>query len=134
MNIINVFKNTVTSLLSESEQRVSEKFIELATFFYKIDRRVSLEEQKYIDELMDTIEWTSSISIESYQRDCIAKLNAIIGNSEDLVFSYLSNLMTELSELGALDKAKSLAKGISDADGEIADDEVKYLELVMACE
>ena len=131
MNIINVFKGEVASLLNESEQSVSEKLIELATFFYKVDQRVSLEEQKYVDDLLETIEWQSTVSIESYQRDCISKINKIIGQSEELVFSYLSKLMQDLSDLGASAKAKSLANEISDADGEIADDEVKYLELVM---
>lgn len=52
--------------------------------------------------------------------------------SEDQIYSYLSNLMQELSELGVVVKAQTLAKEISDADGEIADDEVKYLDLVMS--
>ncbi|WP_415884216.1 hypothetical protein [Neptuniibacter sp. QD34_54] len=64
MNILDVFKNKVGSLLNESDQEANEKLIELATFFYKIDNRVSLEEQRYVDELMGTIEWSSTISIE----------------------------------------------------------------------
>lgn len=130
MNILNVFKGTVTDLLSDSEQDISEKLIELATFFYKIDKRVSLEEQKYIDELMETIEWNSTVSVESYQLNCIAKINKMIGSSDEYVSVYLSDLMQSLSELGAADKAKKLAKEISDADGEIADNEVKYLDLI----
>lgn len=132
MNILSVFKNKVTSMLSECEQSTSEKLIELATFFYKVDKRVSLAEQKYIDELLETIEWKSSVSIESYQTDCIAKINGVIAMPEDKIYSYLANLMHALNELGALDKAQTLAKEISDADGEIADDEVKYLDLVMS--
>lgn len=132
MNILNVFKSKVESLLVECEQSASEKLIELATFFYKVDQRVSLEEQNYMDELLETIEWKSSVSIESYQTSCIAKINGITGMSEDQIHSYLSNLMDEISELGAVAKAQTLAKEISDADGEIADDEVKYLELVMS--
>ena len=38
--------------------------------------------------------------------------------------------MQKISALGAVAKAQTLAKEISDADGEIADDEVKYLDLV----
>ena len=134
MNIVNVFKGKIASLIRGNEQKVSERLIELATFFYKIDKRVSLEEQKYIDELLETIEWNSSISIESYQRDCIAKINGIIGCNEDQVSLYLSNLMLDIAGLGAADKAKNIAKEISDADGEIADEEVKYLDLVKSYE
>ncbi|GAB5379955.1 MAG: hypothetical protein Alis3KO_14980 [Aliiglaciecola sp.] len=132
MNIFDVFKDKVSSLLNDSEQSVSERLIELATFFYKVDRRVSLEEQKYIDELLETIEWDSVISAESFQRSCILKINGMIGCSEDQILLYLSNLMQEISELGAVAKAQTLAKEISDSDGEIADDEVKYLDLVMS--
>ncbi len=134
MNIIDVFKSKVASLMSNEDQQISEKLIELATFFYKIDKRVSLEEQKYMDELLETIEWNSSISIESYQRDCIARVNEIDRKTDDQVVAYLSDLMQELSDLGAASKAKTIAKGISDADGEIADDEVKYLDVVMQYE
>lgn len=132
MNILNVFKSKVTSLLSECEQSASEKLIELATFFYKVDQRVSLEEQNYMDELLETIEWKSSVNIESYQTSCIANINGITGMSEDQIYAYLSNLIHEISEHGAVAKAQTLAKEISDADGEIADDEVKYLDLVMS--
>ena len=132
MNIINVFKNTVTSLLGENNQSVNESLIELATFFYKIDGRVSLEEQQYIDELMNTIDWQSSVSVEAFQSDCIAKINSMLDFSEAEVLAYLSGVMETLAKLGAADKAKSLAQNIADADGEIADAEVKYLEFIMA--
>ena len=85
-----------------------------------------------MDELLETIEWKSSVNIESYQTSCIANINGITGMSEDQIYAYLSNLMHEISELGAVAEAQTLAKEISDADGEIADDEVKYLDLVMS--
>ena len=135
MNIINVFKTKIASIITnDEEQSVSEKLIELATFFYKIDKRVSLPEQRYIDELVENIEWSSTVSAESFQRNCISKINSIIEGSEDNILLYVSNLMKELSNLGAATKAKTLAKEISDADGEIADDEVKYLDLVLSFE
>lgn len=134
MNVINVFKGVASSLINGCEQKASEKLIELATFFYKVDKRVSLEEQKYIDELMSSVDWDSSVSIESYQIDCVSKLNSIIVKPESEIFSYLSKLMEEITALGAVEKAKVIAKEISDADGEIADDEVKYLDLVASYE
>ncbi|MEO0974848.1 MAG: hypothetical protein AAFX85_17305, partial [Pseudomonadota bacterium] len=134
MNINTFFKSRFSSMLSEGEQRANEKLIELATFFYKIDRRISLEEQQYIDELLRTTQWESAISIEAYQRECIAKINQTLEASAERVSAYLSNLMQELSDLGAASRAKAIAKEISDADGEIADDEARYLELVMSFE
>ena len=134
MSIVGVFASRTAALLGGSEQSVNESLIELATFFYKIDRRVSLEEQKYVHDLLKTIEWRSPKSIQSYQRDCIANINRVIEKSEEEISIYLSELMQKLSDHGAADKAKLLAREISDADGEIADDEVKYLDLVMAFE
>lgn len=130
MNILNVFKDEVSSLVKGSGQDVSEKLIELATFFYKVDKRVSLEEQKYIEDLLETMDWQSSISIESFQRDCISKVNGIIDKSDDEISIYLSGLMYDLVNLGAADKAQQLAKEISDADGEVADDEIRHLDFV----
>ncbi|WP_047047079.1 hypothetical protein [Vibrio mexicanus] len=130
MNILSVFQSKVATLLRGEEQQVSEKLIELATFFYKVDNRVSLAEQSYVDELLRTIEWHSTVSVESYQRDCIAKINGIISLSEEEISVYLSDLMQEIVTLGAAEQAKTLASEISDADGEIADDEVRYLDLV----
>ena len=47
------------------------------------------------------------------------------------ISSYLANLIQEIAELVAVAKAQTLAKETSDADGEIADDEVKSLDLVI---
>ncbi|WP_412724735.1 hypothetical protein [Alteromonas sp. D210916BOD_24] len=132
MNIVKVFKDSVSSLLNNSEQEVSEKLIQLATFFYKVDRRVSLEEQKYMDDLLETIEWNSPIDADYYQRTCISEINNLLDRSEDQIYAYLSKLMLDLSDLGAAEKAKILAKEISDSDGEIADDEVRYLEYILS--
>ncbi|HEY7773730.1 MAG TPA: hypothetical protein VIC26_11150 [Marinagarivorans sp.] len=134
MNIINVFRGKVALLVKGCDQSISEKLIELATFFYKIDKRVSLEEQKYIDELISSLDWNSTVSVESFQESCIAKINGVIENPEEKILAYLSGLMQEISELGATVKAQALAKEVSDADGEIAEDEVKYLDLVMSYE
>lgn len=133
MKILEVF-SSVKSLLNKDDQRISECLIELATFFYKIDRRVSLAEQDYIDDLMKSIKWESTIHIVSYQADCVARVNTIFDSTEDQVCEYLSRLMEELLELGGDKQAKVIAKEISDADGEIADEESKYLDYVMAFE
>lgn len=130
MDIFSVFKSKVEPLISNSEQSSSEKLIELATFFYKIDNRIALAEQKYVDELLEKIEWKSTVSIESFQTSCIGKLNKVLSSSDEEISIYLSDLMKDLSSLGAVDKAITIAQEISDADGEIADDEIRYLDLV----
>ncbi|MEM1189499.1 MAG: hypothetical protein AAGI72_13290 [Pseudomonadota bacterium] len=132
MNVIDAMKSRIAAVINDKEPSVSEKLIELATFFYKIDKRVSLEEQSYIDGLLKTIEWDLPLSTEAFHRNCIGKINRIIDEPEESIRLYLTELMQDLSELGATAKAKTIAKEISDADGEIADEEVKYLDLVMS--
>lgn len=132
MKIVEVFKTKVASLVNDETQAVSEKLIELATFFYKIDRRVALAEQKYMDQLLESIDWKSSINVHSYQRRCASRINDVIGKGDEAVGAYLSRLMKEVTDLGAVEKAKTIAREVSDADGEIADDEVKYLDIVMS--
>jgi tRNA A37 N6-isopentenylltransferase MiaA len=132
MNIIKIIKSKLLALTNDSDQAVSEKLIELATFFYKVDRRISQEEQDFIGQLVQTIDWNSPISAETFQERCIAKINGILSGSEEHITVYLTNLMQELSDLGAATQAKTLAVEISTADNELAHDELKYIELVMS--
>lgn len=134
MNLIKVIKSKLAFLTQDSDQAVNEKLIELATFFYKVDSRIAQAEQDFISQLVQTIEWSSSIDAETFQERCIAKINGILGGSEQQISVYLANLMQEISALGAAAQAKTLASEISNADGEIADEEVKYLDLVMSFE
>ena len=89
-----------------------------------------MAEQEYIKELIDSLEWNSNISIESFQTSCISKINEVVSGSDEQISLYLSDLMQEISDLGIASKAIRIAKEISDSDGEIADDEVRYLELI----
>ncbi|MEY4588688.1 MAG: hypothetical protein RL497_764, partial [Pseudomonadota bacterium] len=101
MNIVKAIKSKIASFTKECNQAESEKLIELATFFYKVDMRISQGEQEYIVELLEGIEWSSPINIESYQEKCISKINVILGGAEDQILVYLSSLMEEISDLGA---------------------------------
>lgn len=132
MNILEIFGDKLREKISNNDQNASELLIELATFFYKIDNRVSLQEQEYMESLVAGLEWKSSTSIESYQTACIARVNKIIDAPENEISNYLSHVMESLAKVGGVEEAQILAKEISDADGEVADEEVKYLEIVMA--
>jgi len=132
MNILDVFGTKLKEVFSQNEQSTNELLIELATFFYKIDKRITLQEQEYMDGMMDNIEWVSPTSIGAYQDTCIGRVNKIVGASESEIHNYLTELMESLAELGSIEQAKNIAVKISEADGEIADDEAKYLEIVMA--
>ena len=132
MNIRDTFGVKFNEMFSQNEQAVNELLIELATFFYKIDKRVSLEEQEYMENLMAGLKWTSPTNIETYQSGCIARVNKIDSAPESEVYSYLTKLMESLEKVDGVAQAKEIAREISDADGEIADDEVKYLKFIKA--
>ena len=132
MNILDIFGAQLKEVFSQNEQSTNELLIELATFFYKIDKRITLQEQEYMDGMMDDIEWVSPTSIGAYQDTCIARANKIVGASESEIHNYLTQIMESLEKLGSVEQAKNIAREISEADGHIADDEAKYLEIVMA--
>ena len=132
MNILDIFGAQLKEVFSQNEQSTNELLIELATFFYKIDKRITLEEQEYMDGMMGGIEWVSPTCIESYQDACIGRVNKIVGASESEIHNYLTQIMESFEKLDSVEQAKSIAREISEADGEIADDEAKYLQIVMA--
>lgn len=132
MNILDVFKKKIASLLQDNDQLVSQKLIELATFFYKVDGRVTLEEQQYIEHLVEEVEWDSSISPETFQRECLARVRNILEESDAAIESYLSNLMQALAHSSAVDKAVEIAQEIAAADDDIAAEEARYLEYIQS--
>ena len=83
-----------------------------------------------MEELLETLDWNSSISPEAYQQDCLARIHRILSCDEESICRYLSDLMERIAELDAADTAADIAKAIADADGEIADQEIRYLDLV----
>lgn len=116
----------------QSEQSDSEALIKIATFFYKIDSRISIEEQEYMQKLMDTLEWESNISIERFQERVITEVNQVLDGSPEYYNSYLAKVMDSIKSEEVIAKAKEIAKAISDSDGEIADEEVSSLDFISA--
>ncbi len=130
MKIVDFFTDKMAGLIEQSDQKSSEALVELATFFYKVDRRISLEEQDYIANLLKGLPWDANLSKESFQMSCIGRINDIVDAPDDDVFKYLAGLMESFESSEALEKAQRICQEISDSDGEIADDEVKYLDFV----
>ena len=120
-----------SSITTDTTQEESESLILLATFFYKVDNRISLEEQQYIERLMKEMVWSSNIDISTFQERTIAKINQVLGKGDENCYQFLEDVMSSIKTPEGRDRAKMIAKEISDADGEIADDEVRYLEFVL---
>lgn len=122
--IIGIFKQ------SQSVQNDSEALLKLATFFYKIDGRIALAEQDYVSQLVAVLDWDKSISASSFQQSIIPVVQNVIDSGEEPRLRFLEELMGSLSQPEGVELAKKIAQEISDADGEVADNEVKYLHFV----
>lgn len=116
----------------KSGQADSEALIKIATFFYKIDGRISIEEQEYMTKLKEEIEWQSGIDIDRFQQRIIGEINQVIDGPADQYNTYLAKVMDCIESPEVIAKAKQIAQAISDSDGEIADAEVESLNFISA--
>ena len=116
----------------QSEQSDSEALIRIATFFYMIDSRITLEEQEYVQKLMDALEWESSEDIQAFQEKVITEVNEVLDRSPEYYNSYLAKAMDSIKSEEAIVKAKEIAEAISDADGVLADEEANSLDFISA--
>lgn len=123
--ISHLFKQTT------GNQAENEALVTLATFFYKVDGRVTLEEQDYIRDFLSVMEWDSKIDIEVFQSRIIPKVNNILAcDNDEENLKFLAELMESIASDDARSRAKQIARAIADADGEIDDREVKCLEYI----
>lgn len=111
-------------------QSDSEALIRIATFFYKIDGRISIEEQDYMSQLKEELEWQSNIDIDRFQQRIVAEINQVLDGPADQYNVFLERVMDSIESKVAIEKAKQIAQAISDTDGEIADTEVKSLDFI----
>lgn len=111
-------------------QSDNEALIRIATFFYKIDGRISIEEQDYMSQLKEELEWQSNIDIDRFQQRIVAEINQVLDGPADQYNVFLEKVMDSIESKVAIEKAKQIAQAISDTDGEIADTEVKSLDFI----
>lgn len=125
--ILSVFKSPIDG----ASQKESEALVMLATFFYKVDRRVALEEQQYIEKFIEEVPWFSSLDVSTFQERLIAVVNSVLAAGEERSYEFLGEIMSLIETDDGRDRAKRIAREISDVDGEIGDLEVKFLEYVL---
>jgi len=122
--IISLFKSPI------SKQSENEALVTLATFFYKVDGRITLEEQDYIDDFLSVIDWESSIDVSVFQTNIIPKINQVLRGNPGEYLKFLAELMDQIESEDGKKRAKQIATAISDADGEISDLEIKCLDYI----
>jgi tellurite resistance protein len=114
----------------KNNQSDNEALVKVATFFYKIDGRISIEEQDYMSRLKNDIEWQSNLDIDNFHQHIISEINQVIDGPSNKYNDYLAKVMDSIESKAAIERAKQIAQTISDADGEIADAEVKSLDFI----
>jgi tellurite resistance protein len=111
---------------TRQHQLHNEALIKLTVLLYQIDGKVTLTEQDYFDELLESMPWHNGISKQAYVNDVIHQAREAIDDMA--AHDYIRSLSDELN----IDPARSLevAMAITKIDGERSEQEVELLALL----
>jgi tellurite resistance protein len=111
--------------LSE-QQSFNQALIQLSVLLYQVDGVVTLSEQDYLNDIVDTLSWDSPICPEAFLNDTIYQTRKAIDTGEAV--SYLRSLKNALSF--DADKTLEVAMAITGVDGERSESETELLSLL----
>jgi len=108
------------------EQAFNEDLIRLSVLMYQIDGKVTLTELDYFDNLLNSLNWRSGVSIDAFVNSAIHQGRVAIDSSK--AREYLFSLGNGLN----VDPARALetAMDITEADGERCEEELELLSLL----
>ncbi len=111
--------------LSE-QQGFNQALIKLSVLLYQVDGTVSLSEQDYLNDVVDTLDWQSPICPEAFLNDTIYQTRQAIDAGDS------ANFMRQLKDDLVFDANKTLevAMGITGIDGERSEKETELLSLL----
>ena len=111
--------------LSE-EQKFNQALIKLAVLFYQVDGKITLTEQDYLDELLESLDWDSPISRDAFMNDVIYHTRTAIdaGEATDVLKSLQPQLVKDAN------RAVEVATVMTGVDGERSDEETELLSLL----
>lgn len=111
--------------LSE-QQDFNQALIKLSVLLYQVDGTVSLSEQDYLNDVVDTLDWQSPICPEAFLNDTIYQTRQAIDAGDS------ANFMRQLKDDLVFDANKTLevAMGITGIDGERSEKETELLSLL----
>ncbi len=116
--------------ITTGNQKDNEALVTLATFFYKVDGRITWGEEEYMVNLLSAMEWNSNVDVAEFLQRVIPIINRVLDGPVENYMEFLANLMEDLQSDEAKARAKQIARAISDADGEISDIEVECLDYI----
>jgi tellurite resistance protein len=111
--------------LSE-QQSFNQALIQLSVLLYQVDGVVTLSEQDYLSEIVDSLSWESPICPEAFLNDTIYQTRKAIDTGDAV--SYMRSLKNALSF--DADKTLEVAMAITGVDGERSEAETELLSLL----
>jgi tellurite resistance protein len=108
------------------QQNFNQALIKLSVLLYQVDGMVSLSEQDYLSDMVDSLDWQSPICPEAFLNDTIYQTRKAIDTGDALTL--LRSLKNDL----AFDAEKTLevAMAITGVDGERSEAETELLSVL----
>ena len=105
------------------QQGFNEALIKLSVLLYQIDGRVTLSEQDYLDQVIDELEWGSTICKSAFLNDATHRARQAVDNND------CKHFMRELSDglNQDADKTLEVAMQLTGIDGERSEQETELL-------
>jgi tellurite resistance protein len=109
-----------------TQQQYQEALIKMAVLFYQVDGKITLTEQDYLDELLESLDWDSPISRDAFMNDVIYHTRTAIdaGEAIDVLKSLQPQLVKDAN------RAVEVATVMTGVDGERSDEETELLSLL----
>ena len=109
-----------------TQQQYQEALIKMAVLFYQVDGKITLTEQDYLDELLESLDWDSPTSRDAFMNDVIYHTRTAIdaGEATDVLKSLQPQLVKDAN------RAVEVATVMTGVDGERSDEETELLSLL----
>ncbi|GAB5381040.1 MAG: hypothetical protein Alis3KO_18230 [Aliiglaciecola sp.] len=125
------FDNFITALdCGQCKDQIQRQALfDIALMFVMIDGVIDKSEQIFMQQWMAKLDWKHELSIEEYYKLVEGKIQYAIDN--DQVDDFLAHRTSLLSDPWMKSQATQLAEDISNADGELADQEKHALAFIL---
>jgi tellurite resistance protein len=107
-------------------QRYNQALIKLAVLLYQVDGKITLSEQDYLDEVLNTLSWQSPISMTAFCNEAIHAAREAVDNREHLDF--IRDLADDLNF--DANRVVEVAMTITGVDGERSEHETEILHFL----
>ncbi|WP_414830301.1 TerB family tellurite resistance protein [Alteromonas sp. H39] len=113
-------------MFNTPKQSFNEALIRLAVLLYQVDGMVTLSEQDYLEDILESLDWQSPISRDAFFNDAIYQTRKALDTGD--AQTYLKALKQDL--LFDADKAMEVAMAITGVDGDRCEEETELLSLL----